>query len=499
MIKFKKQIFGFSAVAAMLAMSACTNNDDPSMEVIPQFGEGDGNVVTISVMPENIMGGTRALVDPSNTISNGDKADILLFAVYRKKAGETTYSLADSYQKDEHKSITPTGSTTNIDAGTGQNIFKIDNKETFFPYRIQIVTEEGYSYKVAFWAQSSKTNVFNTSDLSAVTVNYSGILNNYELMDAFCGATEDITGGQTTGVHAVIMKRPFAQINLGTTGADYKNIMTSEYLYPTLTIQKTRVEIDGACNQIDVLTGKISSASGFSEKVTFNWEKLAAYVNINTLPTVVTGNDIDTKYANLLKATNEEMLYVKMNKTQNEFEDYLTSYPTVEKDENGKITKYKTEVFKYLSMCYVLVASDGYPVDNRTNKNTTLKKVTFNLGNKDAVTATEPDSKFTISINNVPVQRNWRTNVLCGLSDTDTDIPEDETSLVSTAIVCVHLDPIYDAEQSGIIEDGKIKNEWIETVFPGVDDDDEEDSLHDKYDHDDDESYNRKTSSDSGN
>ncbi len=70
------------------------------------------------------------------------------------------------------------------------------------------------TYKIAFWAQKSETGIYGTSDLSAVTVDYSKIAINNDNADAFCAARlVTVTGSLSQTVY---LYRPLAQINIGT-------------------------------------------------------------------------------------------------------------------------------------------------------------------------------------------------------------------------------------------------------------------------------------------
>ena len=469
MTRFSK-ILSISAVASLLIGTACTD-DVESVAKIEQFGDAGRYTVTLDIQPEENLKGTRADQLPTHKISDGSDADFMIFAVYKSTDNGATWSVDEKYVK--HKSIELNSNT--ITAGKGQNIFDIsdDKKNTFFPFRLELVMEDGCKYKVAFWAGHSdyckfnseededKDKVFDISDLKNVKVNYTyekdGKVqyypNNDEFRDAFC-ATSPVLGAETNKTtQVVVLKRPFAQINLGTTGADYDNLRTNKYLYPTYTIQYSKVEIEGACNSIDVLNNTISKTSDFNGKITFEWNKIAAYFDME-IPSSITSDP----------ANGEEMLYVKLNGDNNDPKPFVTKYPTLQIKQDvwgAPYTEYLTETFKYLSMCYVLVPATTTTTVQDVTTGSVLSSVKIYLSEiKDPQGGDKDKGWVNLNLVNVPVQRNWRTNILCGLSAT----PDDKTSIFKSTALCVHFDPIYQGEYNKI--NGET-TKWEENEFSG--------------------------------
>lgn len=70
------------------------------------------------------------------------------------------------------------------------------------------------SYKIIFWAQNPQCDAYNTTDLSAIKVDYTGNAND-DARDAFVAVEEIYVTG--TFNRKVTLRRPFAQINLGAT------------------------------------------------------------------------------------------------------------------------------------------------------------------------------------------------------------------------------------------------------------------------------------------
>lgn len=461
MKRYLNLIAGFPAILALLLSVACSDNadlekntsDDP--ELPPQE-----EIVTFLLQPENGLKGTRdgETELPSNTISNGEKVDILIFAVYEKGA-DGNFILAPEFSKAE-------GAVRGITPGAGQNILDLvdDSEYNHWPVKIQLAVNPAKEYKVAFWAQNSETDAYDASDLKKIKVNYKDshgneMPNNDELRDAFC-ATEYISAGKGHTQH-VVLRRPFAQINVGTTGADYYHLMTNDKVFPNMIVQESRLVIEGACDLLDLVTGEASMSDSFNGTVDYTWAAIPGFINLESLP--VKGDVQGKEWDNLLRTEGEEMLYVKLNENvtgSDPFNKYAIDYPTVRKDPaTGKVAEYLTEVFKYMTMCYVLVPS--------VNGNGSTVKVKIYFRDYETKSVIAP-----IAINDVPVQCNWRTNILGGLNVSD--VPEDETSIFNTRLICVHFDPIYDGEYNNINSETK----WKETEFPQGDG-----SLHDDNGH----------------
>ncbi len=99
---------------------------------------------------------------------------------------------------------------------------------------INMTLVKNMKYKIIFWAQNPNCAAYNTSDLTAIKVNYSGIAND-EGRDAFYAVKEIFVDGGFS--QEVILRRPFAQINFGT--ADIEGF---EDYGPLL---QSTIEVDG--------------------------------------------------------------------------------------------------------------------------------------------------------------------------------------------------------------------------------------------------------------
>lgn len=221
---------------------------------------------------------------------------------------------------------------------------------------VSLTLVKGQTYTVVFWAQNSacksytlaaEANGFN------VDVDYTGA-NNDETRDAFFASeTFTVEGNAEVGV---ILKRPFAQINLGVTEEDWNAAVASG-----INITESKVSIKNAATSINLLDGTVSGET-----------------------------DVNYGYAAIPSVSTKAAT-------------------------NVKDLQVNDASYKWLSMSYIL-----------TDESKTLSDaVQFTLG-------TDSGEEIVLSegLNNVPVQRNWRTNVLGAV-------------LTSNVDFTVYVDPIY--------------------------------------------------------
>lgn len=195
----KKILLGMMAATMMFATS-CENELDPGTNV------GENAQVTFSVSTPEIA--TRAY-------SDGQTATVLQYAVYDAAGNELTdLTVTDA---EIH------GSTT---------------------VNLQLTT--GNTYSVIFWAAAE--NAPYTVDFGAktMTVDYSNAVSNDETRDAFYKChTFTVTGTQTETIE---LKRPFAQLNIGT--SDYAETSsagyTPAYSYVKVPVSKVLNLVDGS-------------------------------------------------------------------------------------------------------------------------------------------------------------------------------------------------------------------------------------------------------------
>lgn len=418
---------------ATLGLAACSDNEFVDTgDNVAGMDDNASNEVVLNISLEGVSTGTRAEdvtqpADPTNftpTISTGTQLDQLVYAIYSRNlnsANDVAYTLDEIYgDKNSNYQISVNLSQT-----------EVEGMKTDTPYKgITFKVSPNKEYKVACWAQSSECEAYTTTDLEAVKVSYENAINNDENRDAFCGVTE-FKGNVRYQTVKVTLRRPFAQINIGTSGADYANLIYDPALLPHgLRMTESTITVEGLADTYNVLTGEVNTSSDkLSAK--FAWAKLPAWYNVN-VPTLEEGKVYTVDNDPFVK-TEEEFLLVNLNGDE-VFYGYKTEYPTVYKNQDTGEVKYLTETFKYLSMCYVL------PLANNEEGGSTVS-VTFNFqqdGN-NPITLTEK------TLENVPVQANYRTNILGGLYTTD-DVP-DPTSIFSVnsfqAVIHKEFDSFY--------------------------------------------------------
>ena len=362
----------------LMMFAACSTNDGPS------FSE-NYETVTFTFATEDQVAGTRA--ESNSGISKGDKIDVLVFAIFDQS--DTTTPLGDG-------GVYPKGSSEinlSYKLPKGYYHMAFTGEET----PVSITLNKNNNYTIVCWAQNSGCDAYDASNLKAVKIDYApsnNKNNNDEYRDAFCVA-QNFKGSENQVT--VTLHRPLAQINVGTTGADYRaNSMKINGAYYT----HTKVTIKGQlANQLDIFTGNATTSDAAGTEYTFGYAALPAYYkNESIIPT--TDDD-------LLELENEEFLKVNLDK-ETGYLPYKTNYPTIKKDEEGKIESYLTETFKYLSMTYVLPVGNIYKY--------TGTPVDFKVEFAKAETAGAATTATSLSLNQIPLNPTWRTNILGGLA-----------------------------------------------------------------------------------
>lgn len=523
-MKLNKQIFGWLGASALL-LTACTANDgydQPQGEVVAHgevYGSGS-QLINFTIDAQKLEMGSRAIdyTRQNAKISDGSLADILVFEVW-----ETTnptdanpdYTISYDFYKEYTGKYSSTGSgTPKFVQNKGQNVIDLDEKTTW-PIKITLATDPNKYYKVAFWAQSGMYDGYTINGsadpaegqaagsyegLTNVMVKVLNVKNNQEICDAFC-ATSPMFSGNSKSTYEIILKRPFAQINVGTSGADYRNFMENDNIYPNGALAFSKVTISGVANSIDILHDKIGPA--MDDDLVLEYNKFPAYTTkVTTVPTGdykrlysegedflqvklnknPTSADVFAKYVtNWTKTEQENPFFITYDENSG-YLGYKTHYPTMidlkageEGEGSAAYSAYLTETFKYLSMSYVLIPN---------NQGT----VTVKLEMAENPDGSDGHAYFTLWT--VPAQRNWRTNILGGLAwmkdpnfpskdpdDPDPDDPEpgpgpgypdpedpddptpgptppdgpdDPTTIFNVVKLCIHLDPLYNQEQNGM-------------------------------------------------
>ena len=255
---------------------------------------------------------------------------------------------------------------------------------------VSIPLAKGQTYRVAFWAQNSNCNAYTTADLTNVSVNYAadGDFNNDETRDAFFKTVEFTVEGSKT--INVVLTRPFAQVNVGVTAEDWEAAVASG-----IEIEKSAVIIDNAATAINLLTGEVSG------------EKVVSYA-LNAIP--------------------KETLEAETDNTK-----------------DGK------EQYHWLSMSYILVNETG---DQDADSDGTLGDAPTTLDGLSYTFAPESGNNITFAngLNSVPVQRNYRTNIVGKILTGDIQFN-------------ITVDPVYDGEH--IYPDGTADELQLAAAYGG--------------------------------
>lgn len=329
------------AMAGALLATSCSNDELDAVQ------SGNEAQVTFSLGVEGGIGvKTRA-------ISDGTGADKLIYAVFDKDGNRIT------------------------------TISKVERTNVNFPTTETLTLAKGQTYKVAFWAQDADCSAYTLDDNMNVTVDYANAANNDETRDAFF-KTETFTVTGTASID-VVLKRPFAQINVGVTTEDWKAAVASG-----ITIDQSKVVVKNAATSLNLVTGAVSNPTD----VTYN---------LATIPA-------------------EEL--------------------KVDTDKDGNISD--SETYKWLSMSYILV-NDG---SEDGAQKTTLEGLEFTFKPESGNDITLKDG-----LTSVPVQRNWRTNILGKL-------------LTGDITFNISIDPIYDGDY--IYPDGSAQELIMAAANGGV-------------------------------
>ena len=348
----KKLFLGMFAAAGMLFATSCSNDE---LDVVQSGNEAQ---VTFSLAAEGGIA-TRA-------ISDGTGAKKLVYAVYNA-SGELIETIANT---DVNGQIVDNSA---FDNGLTENV--------------TITLVKGQQYTVAFWAQNPNCTAYTTTDLKNVTIDYAG-LNNDETRDAFFKAeTFTVTGNTEIDV---VLKRPFAQINVGVYQTDWDAAKASG-----IEIEKSKVTIENAATSINLLTGEV----GGEQTVEYGFDIIPAQF-----------------------ATPETL--------------------DVDLDKDGI-----KENYVYLSMSYILANDEttGYA-------KATLEDLDFTFAPKSG-----NNINFSEGLNAVPVQRNWRTNIIGKI-------------LTGDVTFNITIDPIYDGEyNNGEALGVKANNTYYKTIEDAID------------------------------
>ena len=201
-----KKIFSFLAAAAMLFAASCTKDN---------VGTDNGNEaqVTFNLGLEG-QSGTRA------TIGDGTGVTKLFYYIFDAE---------------------------------GKRLNHYDYAEAFSTVTPKIQLAKDQTYKAVFWAQK-ETNAYTVEAVGVdgtvnIKVNY--VNANDEARDAFYGVVDfTVTGSERIDV---VLKRPFAQLNVGVTEADYSAAYNSG-----VAVTESYAKVTGVYNTLNLFDGSVS-------------------------------------------------------------------------------------------------------------------------------------------------------------------------------------------------------------------------------------------------
>lgn len=265
-----------SAMVAVLMTGSCQKE-----QFADEAGQGDNVTVTLQVQAPAQLA-TKAVGD-------GQTADNLVFAVFND-AGE---ELVDLRQGDWTK-------------GQSELIF---NDAANPQVTLTTTLVRGKNYIFVCWAQNKEAGCYDFSDMKAITVDYSSAAAQDEKRDAFYAAEE--SGKVTDNFSKTItLKRPFAQVNVGTAdaaaaqsaGLDLTNLYSSMTIANAATTLHT---FDGSVSGNETVSFSIAAdpeealsvnAAGYEGK-TFEWLAMN-YFLVNDGSTSGTGSVDGTEQVN---------------------------------------------------------------------------------------------------------------------------------------------------------------------------------------------------------
>ena len=197
-------------IGAISIIASCSKHESSQ-------GYGDSSV-NLSLQLENCLN-TKAIAD-------GKSVDQLMYAVF----------------DDEGKII--------IEKAVNENELAINALHSANGYNMSITLPMGHTYTTVFWAQNKSCKAYTVSEDMNVTVDYNGI-NNDETRDAFfASVTFKVEKGKTVNV---MLRRPFAQINVGSYPFDYEHVLNAN-----MKIAKSNATIYKVPNAINLLDGTVS-------------------------------------------------------------------------------------------------------------------------------------------------------------------------------------------------------------------------------------------------
>lgn len=137
----------------------------------------------------------------------------------------------------------------NVIAGLGKTKHESLLSDRQTSVSMQLVKDQ--TYNIVFWAQSEGQTCYKFDDLSQITVDYAAAKANEESRDAFLAVKNITVSGPIN--ETVEMKRPFAQLNIGTADAAIA-------AKAGVVIKTSKVEMKGLPNVLNTINGTTDGA-----------------------------------------------------------------------------------------------------------------------------------------------------------------------------------------------------------------------------------------------
>ena len=275
----KKLIYCAAALAAMIFASSCQQEN---LEPVAQ-----GNTVTYTV--ELPTAQTKGFM---GTVS---KVDQLVYEVWKTEKAD---------ERDLKGTTEGKANATRLYQKTRS---MVDQKTVI---TLNLVQDQEYT--VLFWAQKAakegETPVYNTANLTDVYYNdVESLLSNQESYEAYY-ATEFISDGDKKS-RTVVLKRPFAQLNLGT-----KNTQMEEYTGQDFGVGEYGVEVISSKVTVSNVGTRFNVATPEKEDAHHGVDKnTATSVTFETATDPSNIKDDATSQFEYITVNGQEYEYVAMN------------------------------------------------------------------------------------------------------------------------------------------------------------------------------------------
>lgn len=120
-------------------------------------------------------------------------------------------------------------------------------------FSMNVSLAKGTTYRAVFWAQSDQCDAYTLSDDLVLSVDYNGLAND-ELRDAFYGVSSTFT--LSDAVAEAVLKRPFAQLNVGTFPFDWEFVKD----FHGFDVKKSSLRVRGVPDKMNLLDGSVSGS-----------------------------------------------------------------------------------------------------------------------------------------------------------------------------------------------------------------------------------------------